>query len=87
MTLLNLERPKLILVLFWTQQSSDRKDFEKYIHIPLRWLKVANLKLLLPLPLLQSAIMEIHAILKAQADAAADSSNLSINRLAEAAGL
>ena len=29
-----------------------------------------------PLPLLQTAIMEIHAILKAQTDAAAASSNL-----------
>ena len=40
----------------------------------LRWLKVAVLKLLLSLPLLQTAIMEICAILKAQIDAAANSS-------------
>ena len=32
-------------------------------YIPLRWLKVAILKLPLPLPLLQTAIMEIRAIL------------------------
>ena len=43
-------------------------------YIPLRRLKVAILKLLLPLPLLQTAIMEIPAILKAQTDAAATSS-------------
>ena len=54
--------------------------------IPLRWLKVAILKLPLPLPLLQTAIMEIRAILKAQTDAAAASSNLLINRLEEVAG-
>ena len=42
--------------------------------LPLRWLKVAILKLPLPLPLLQTAIMEIHAILKAQTNAAAASS-------------
>jgi hypothetical protein len=35
---------------------------------------VAILKLPLPLPLLQTAIMEISAILKAQTDAAAHSS-------------
>ena len=40
----------------------------------LRWLKVAILKLPLPLLLLQTAIMEIRAILKAQTDAAAASS-------------
>ena len=56
------------------------------MYIPLRRLKVAILKLPLPLPLLQSAIMEICAILKAQTDAAAASSNLLINRLEEAAG-
>ena len=50
--------------------------------VPLRWLKVAILKL----PLLQTAIMEIRAILKAQTDAAAASSNLLINRLEEVAG-
>ena len=55
------------------------------INIPLRQLKVAILKLPLPLPLLQSAIMEIWAILKAQTDAATASSNLLINRLEEAA--
>ena len=44
------------------------------IIIPLRWLKVAILKLPLPLPLLQTAIMQIHAILKAQTDAGAASS-------------
>ena len=38
--------------------------------IPLRWLKVAILKLPLPLLLLQTAIMVILAILKAQTDAA-----------------
>ena len=36
--------------------------------------EVAFLKLPLPLPLLQTAIMEIRAILKAQTDAAATSS-------------
>ena len=46
---------------------------------------MAILKLPLPLPLLQTAIMEIRAILKAQTDAAAASSNLLINRLEEAA--
>ena len=51
------------------------------MYILLRRLKVAILKLPLPLPLLQTAIMEIRAILKAQTDAAAASSNLS-----EAAG-
>ena len=56
------------------------------IKIPRRWLKVAILKLPLPLLLLQTAIMEIHAILKAQTDAAAASSNLLINRLEEVAG-
>ena len=49
-----------------------RKTYQK---IPLRQLKVAILELPLPLPLLQTAIMEIHAILKAQTDAAT-SSNL-----------
>ena len=53
--------------------------------LPLRRLKVAILKLLLPLPLLQTAIIEIRAILKAKTDAAAASSNLLINRLEEAA--
>ena len=48
-----------------------QKEFPK---IPLRWLKVAILKLPLPLPLLQTAIMEIRAILKALTDAAAASS-------------
>ena len=47
---------------------------KKRYAIPLRWLKVAILKLPLPLLLLQTAIMEICAILKAQTDAAADSS-------------
>ena len=49
-------------------------------YVPLRRLKVAILKLPLPLPLLQTAIMEICAILKAQTDAAATSSNLYIYR-------
>ena len=49
------------------------------INIPLRQLKVAILKLPLPLPLLQTAIMEICAILKAQTYAATASSNLLIN--------
>ena len=44
------------------------------MNLPLRRLKVAILKLPLPLPLLQTAIMEIRAILKAQTDAAANSS-------------
>jgi hypothetical protein len=47
---------------------------ESIYYIPLRQLKVAILNLPLPLPLLQTAIMEIPAILKAQTDAAADSS-------------
>ena len=42
--------------------------------IPLRRLKAAILKLPLPLPLLQTAIMEICAVLKAQTDAPAASS-------------
>ena len=53
--------------------------------IPLRWLKVAILKLPLPLPLLQTAIMEIRAILKAQTDAAAASSKTCLQVLEEAA--
>ena len=46
---------------------------------------MAILKLPLPLPLLQTTIMEICAILKAQTDAAATSSNLLVNTLEEVA--
>ena len=47
---------------------------------------MAILKLPLPLPLLQTFVMEICAILKAKSDAAAASSNLLINSLEEVAG-
>ena len=75
---------KYYLILWNTFSEIELKKTENLPHkklnispklnIPLRRLKVAILKLPLPLPLLQTAIMEIHAILKAQTDAAADSS-------------